>query len=96
MQRTYMFPQLGFSIVGGPAWGNALDRDVINYQGPSVLVGGSLGTGSWDYFESVNPNTGIPNGDIKGIAGGGGLSVLPLEVHAIYVQANHLGSFSYP
>lgn len=95
MENTYMFPQIGATIYVGQIWGDSINESVLNYQGPALVKGASIGVISGEYFESVGAETGMPNGDIYGIAIGGGVSVLPGEGHVIYTNADPIFSFGY-
>ena len=93
MDKSLTSPIVGGTVYGGVIWGDSLRESVQNYQGPSRGTGATVVNISGEYFESVNRETGVPDGNLKGIAIGFGQSSPNSfigEMHNLYVDSDYL------
>jgi hypothetical protein len=96
MDTSFMLiPNIGSTLYVAPVWGDSLNQSVQNYQGPALAEGGSLLFKSGEWFESVHPQTGVPDGNIMGGGIGLGPGLLPAEAHRVFMDATHWHTFLY-
>ena len=97
-EETFMSPQIGATLYGGGLWGDSLQESVQNYEGASLIVGAGGGAPigvDVEYFSSVDPKTGMVNGNIQGIGIGPSYGPQPAEAHMIYGDAVYRPGPSY-
>ena len=89
MDKSLTSPTVGGTVYGGVIWGKSLQASVQNYQGPSRSIGTTAKGVSFEYFESVNRETGVADGSLRGFGIGFGESrptTFVGEVHNLYVD----------
>jgi RHS repeat-associated protein len=86
MDTAFTFPSIGGGVSIGGVYGVSLRETVKNYQGPSLVEGGSLVVAGVEWFETVNPETGVPDGNLAGWTIGIGSPDLP-EAHRMFLDA---------
>jgi hypothetical protein len=91
---AFTSPSISGGIAIGGIYGPPIRETVQNYQGPSLVEGGSLIVAGGEWFETVNPQTGMPDGNLTGWTIGIGTPDIP-EAHRMFLDATWVGGFSF-
>jgi RHS repeat-associated protein len=66
----FITPTIGFTVIAGNIEGEEFGKDINKYGGPFNVGTLSIGFAAFEVFNSVDPETGVPNSDIIGAGAG--------------------------